>query len=124
MTVTSEVVKPAGSGQLVAHLQTGDQLDTNISTTAGARQLGEQQGNMDVRDGTAPIYPTLTILKVFYAYTFGTATWLGVQALPLLVAPKLIITMLSSEAHSITGELCRLMAKAVASIPIDCSCRS
>ena len=78
---------------------------------------------MDVRDGTAPVYPTLTILKVFYAYTFGTAAWLSVQALPLLVAPKLITTMLSSEAHSITGEPCR-MAKAVASIPIDCFCRS
>ena len=79
---------------------------------------------MDVRDGTAPVYPTLTILKVFYAYTFGTAAWLSVQALPLLVTPKLITTMLSSETHSITGEVYRLMAKAVASIPIDCSCRS
>ena len=79
---------------------------------------------MDVRDGTTPVCPTLTIGKVFYAYTFGTAAWLGVQALPLLVAPKLIIIMLSSEAHSITGELCGLMAKAVASILIDCSCRS
>jgi hypothetical protein len=45
----------------------------------------------------------LTGLKVFYAYTFGTAAWLGLQALPLLFAPKLITTMLSSEAHFITG---------------------
>jgi hypothetical protein len=66
---------------------------------------------MDVRDGTTPVYPTLTIPKVFYAYTFGTAAWLSIQALPLLVAPKLITTMLSSETHSITGEPCRLMAK-------------
>ena len=41
--------------------------------------------------------------QVFYAYTYSTAAWLGLQAVPLLVAPKLITTMLSSEAHSITG---------------------
>ena len=72
---------------------------------------------MDVRDNTVPVYPTTNNSQVFYAYTFGTATWLSIQALPLLVAPKLITTMLSSEAHSITGEPCCLMAKAVASIP-------
>jgi hypothetical protein len=66
---------------------------------------------MDVRDSTALHFvPTLTVLKVFYAYTFGTAAWLSVQALPLLLTPRLVTIMLSSEARSITGTLYHLMA--------------
>ncbi|KAJ9497981.1 hypothetical protein LTR99_002987 [Exophiala xenobiotica] len=35
-------------------------------------------------------------MDVFHAYTYGTAGWLGIQAMPLIVMPKLIITMLAS----------------------------
>jgi hypothetical protein len=59
---------------------------------------------MDVGDDLNPCFVrSLTTQKVFYAYTYGTAAWLGLQALPLLFTPRLITTMLSSEAHSITG---------------------
>ena len=43
------------------------------------------------------------VYKVFYVYTYGTAGWLGLQALPLLLSPKLITAMLASEAHLATG---------------------
>jgi hypothetical protein len=79
----------------------------------------------------SPFIQQLTILKVFYAYTFGTATWLSIQALPLLVAPKLITTMLSSEAHSITGEPYRRwqrrLLQSQLTVPVDLEtyfCRS
>lgn len=39
---------------------------------------------------------------MFYAYTYGTAGWLGLQALPLIITPKVIITMLASEVHNAT----------------------
>lgn len=42
-------------------------------------------------------------MDVFYVYTFGTAGWLGLQALPLIVSPKLIVTMLATETRDATG---------------------
>jgi hypothetical protein len=41
--------------------------------------------------------------QVFYAYTYGTAAWLGIQAVPLIVLPKLITTLLAKELHETTG---------------------
>lgn len=41
--------------------------------------------------------------QVFYAYTYGTAAWLGAQAVPLIVMPKLIIALLAPELHRTTG---------------------
>ncbi|KIX94364.1 uncharacterized protein Z520_09750 [Fonsecaea multimorphosa CBS 102226] len=38
-------------------------------------------------------------MDVFYAYTYGTALWLGMQAVPLVVMPKLIIMMLAEDGH-------------------------
>ncbi|KAI9731662.1 MAG: hypothetical protein M1818_007792 [Claussenomyces sp. TS43310] len=38
-------------------------------------------------------------MEVFNAYCFGTAGWLATQALPLLVSPRLIITILSPDVH-------------------------
>lgn len=40
--------------------------------------------------------------KVFYAYTYGTAAWLVLQAVPIMVAPKLILHVLSPEGHHST----------------------
>lgn len=37
------------------------------------------------------------------AYTYSTAAWFGVQAVPLLLFPKLITAMLSAEARRPTG---------------------
>lgn len=42
-------------------------------------------------------------MDVFYAYTYSTAAWLGIQAVPLLIFPKLIVTMLSVDARKPTG---------------------
>ena len=42
--------------------------------------------------------------QIFYAFTYGTAGWLGLQALSLIVAPKIIITMLAPEVHRATGK--------------------
>lgn len=36
-------------------------------------------------------------------YTCASATWLGIQAVPLLLTPKLITTLLSQEARGPTG---------------------
>jgi len=41
--------------------------------------------------------------QVFYTYTFGTAGWLGLQAVPLVIMPKLVIAMLANEGHRATG---------------------
>ena len=42
---------------------------------------------------------------MFYAFTYGSAGWLGLQALPLIATPKVIVTMLASEVHRSTGML-------------------
>ncbi|KAL6251187.1 hypothetical protein RBB50_001395 [Rhinocladiella similis] len=44
-------------------------------------------------------------MDVFYAYTYGTAGWLGMQAVLLIVMPKLVITMLASGVLHQTSEL-------------------
>lgn len=46
-------------------------------------------------------FPTM---DVFYAYNYSTAGWLSLQALPLLLSPKLIVTLLSAESRNPTGE--------------------
>lgn len=44
--------------------------------------------------------------QVFYAYTYGTAGWLGMQAVLLIVMPKLVVAMLASGVvHETTGRL-------------------
>ncbi|MCJ1252468.1 hypothetical protein MMC24_000274 [Lignoscripta atroalba] len=42
-------------------------------------------------------------MDVFYSYTYSTAAWLGIQALPLLISPKLIVTMLAEETRKPTA---------------------
>ncbi|EXJ68235.1 uncharacterized protein A1O5_08850 [Cladophialophora psammophila CBS 110553] len=37
--------------------------------------------------------------QVFYAYTYGTAIWLGMQAILLILMPKLAIMMLANDGH-------------------------
>ncbi|KAI4278344.1 MAG: hypothetical protein L6R38_005279 [Xanthoria sp. 2 TBL-2021] len=52
-------------------------------------------------------------MDVFYAYTYSTAAWFGIQAVPLMMFPKLIITALSTEARKPTvleEYLCRSLA--------------
>lgn len=39
---------------------------------------------------------------MFYAYTYGTAGWLSLQAVPLIIMPKVIVTMLANEVHRAT----------------------
>ncbi|KAH0542743.1 hypothetical protein FGG08_002882 [Glutinoglossum americanum] len=41
-------------------------------------------------------------MDVFYYYTFGTASWLAVQAIPLLASPTLIVAILSPDARHAT----------------------
>lgn len=40
--------------------------------------------------------------KVYYAYTYGTAGWLITQAVPLVLSPTLIITMLAPDVREAT----------------------
>lgn len=47
----------------------------------------------------------MSTLKVFFAYTHATSAWLALQAVGLLIAPKLIIAMLTGEIHQTTGEI-------------------
>lgn len=44
-------------------------------------------------------------MDVFYAYTYSTAAWLGIQAVALIISPKLIVTMLSVDTRKPTGLL-------------------
>jgi hypothetical protein len=48
-------------------------------------------------------YIRRSYLQVFYAYTYGTASWLAVQALPLIVSPTIIITLLSPDVREPTA---------------------
>lgn len=41
-------------------------------------------------------------MDVFYAYTYCSAGWLALQAIPLLLSPSLIIMLLSKEARNPT----------------------
>jgi hypothetical protein len=41
-------------------------------------------------------------MDVFYSYTYGTAGWLTLQALPMITSPTIIATLLSPEAHEAT----------------------
>jgi hypothetical protein len=43
-------------------------------------------------------------VDVFYLYTYGTGLWLAVQALPLVVTPKLIVLLLAEESHHVSGK--------------------
>jgi hypothetical protein len=45
--------------------------------------------------------------QVFYTYTYGSAIWLGLQAVPLVVLPKLVIMTLSEEGHQTSGKAAR-----------------
>ena len=60
-------------------------------------------------DRTIRFHHPLT-MDVFYAYTYSTAAWFGIQAVPLIISPKLIITALSTEARKPTGRLVTLRA--------------
>jgi len=44
-----------------------------------------------------------TIMDAYSAYAYSTGAWLSLQALPLLVSPKLIVTMLSPDTRRPTG---------------------
>lgn len=41
-------------------------------------------------------------MDVFYSYTYGTCAWLGLQALPLIATPTMIITLLSPDVREPT----------------------
>lgn len=38
-------------------------------------------------------------MDVFYAYTYGTAAWLGLKGLALVSGPRLIVTLLLDESR-------------------------
>jgi hypothetical protein len=44
----------------------------------------------------------LTLRKVFYSYTYGTAAWLALEAAPLIISPTIIITLLSPDVREPT----------------------
>jgi hypothetical protein len=39
---------------------------------------------------------------MFYAYTYGTAGWLSLQAMPLIIMPKFLVALLTTEVHRAT----------------------
>ncbi|EON67379.1 hypothetical protein W97_06632 [Coniosporium apollinis CBS 100218] len=41
-------------------------------------------------------------MDVFYSYTYGTAAWLALQAVPLIVSPTVIVTLLSPAVREAT----------------------
>jgi len=38
-------------------------------------------------------------MDAFYSYTYGTAGWLSLQAVPLIISPRIIVTLLSPEVR-------------------------
>ncbi|XHG01306.1 hypothetical protein AWENTII_004693 [Aspergillus wentii] len=46
-----------------------------------------------------PTANNLFNLQVFYAYTYSTAGWLSLQSLPLIVSPRMIVSMLLDETR-------------------------
>ena len=55
--------------------------------------------------GSVPSCSYLTrVGQVFYGYTFATAGWLALQAVPLVASPTIIITLLSPEVREATRE--------------------
>ncbi|RDW66269.1 hypothetical protein BP6252_09904 [Coleophoma cylindrospora] len=42
-------------------------------------------------------------MDVFYAYTYGTFSWMALQAAPLIISPTIIITLLSPEVREPTA---------------------
>jgi len=44
----------------------------------------------------------LTASQGFYAYSYGTAAWLALQAVPLMISPAIINTILSPEVHQLS----------------------
>lgn len=55
---------------------------------------------MDVYSSSCiTLSPVLTASQGFYIYSYGTAGWLSLQAIPLIIAPTLISTLLSAEVH-------------------------
>lgn len=73
--------------------------------------------NMDVRNHLPlktykTLHKPLTTHQAFKPYTISTASYLAAQSLPLLLTPKLIVTMVVSEPRRITDletYLCRSM---------------
>lgn len=63
---------------------------------------------MEVSPGqaaTPTAYPTLLTpptTQAFKAYAFGTAAYLTLQSLPLLLAPRLVVSMLAAEPRRMT----------------------
>jgi hypothetical protein len=43
-------------------------------------------------------------MDVFYAFSYGSAGWLTLQAVPLLISPTIIVTVLSPQARESTGQ--------------------
>lgn len=75
----------------------------------------KSSSTMDVSQGQ-PSSSALRILataQAFRIYTLGTSSYLALQSLPLLLTPKLIVSLLASEARAITDletYLCRALA--------------
>jgi len=42
-------------------------------------------------------------MDVFYAYSLGTSGWLTLQAVPLVISPTIIVTLLSPDVHQPTS---------------------
>lgn len=58
-------------------------------------------------------------MDVYYAYNYGSAGWLIVQAIPLLTSPTMMITLLSPEVRETTAleaYLCRSLGMGVITI--------
>ncbi|KAF2842105.1 hypothetical protein M501DRAFT_988369 [Patellaria atrata CBS 101060] len=41
-------------------------------------------------------------MDVYYGYTYGTAAWTAIQAVPLMLSPTMMVTMLSPEVREAT----------------------
>jgi hypothetical protein len=49
--------------------------------------------------------------KVFYTYTYSSAAWLTLQALPLITSPTIMVTLLSPEVREPTGKFLNCLLK-------------
>lgn len=54
--------------------------------------------------------------QIFYAYTYGTAAWFGLQGLVLVSGPRLIVTLLLDESRLTPSGMLRSSCRSLISV--------
>jgi hypothetical protein len=96
--------RQTGFGAWQARMTSGTTIAEQSKTTRRSPSFHSQTPapKTSLQHSQDSIPPTLTVMDVFYTYTYGTAGWMALQALPLIAAPQMIVAMLSPEVREAT----------------------